>query len=529
MWDTMARRALLSAALSLLAGCAAASTVDAGEDSAVDAGWDGGPWRSALYPADWTPGWTDDAGRFLHDFSYAGYAHGEREPRLPVGLEVRVEADGGDQTADIQAALDQVGAADGGVVQLGPGVFRVDGRLVVTRSRVVLRGAGAGVTFVVFTKSSGLDYAEHLRFGGGHALVGDWPLAEDGQRRAFTVRLAASDAGTLAAGDEVAVGHVITDAYVEAHGMTGFWTAFNGTWQPFAWRTVVAVAPDGTVTLDVPLRADELVRDGASLKRVVGLVREVGLEDLSLTNAVDPGAAYASSQVHAVSLSGVIDGWVRRVSSFSADGGAHLQSGGVLVHQSSRVTVDDVHLARAQHRGGGGNGYLFEVRQSSEVLFRDDTGAEGRHNFIQNWGFGTSGCVWLRVVSAGGFATAAPGGTQGGVGYSEFHHSLATANLIDSSRFDDGFSIVNRRTESTGAGHTGTENVFWNVSGAGLLRSMQWRWGYVIGTDGLEVALDEVFIADGTRPLDWAEGLDAGALLEPRSLYEDQRRRRLGP
>ncbi|MCC6336492.1 MAG: hypothetical protein IT380_21205 [Myxococcales bacterium] len=57
---------------------------------------------------------------------------------------------------------------------------------------------------------------------------------------------------------------------------------------------------------------------------------------------------------------------------------------------------------------------------------------------------------------------------------------------------------------------------------------MQWRWGPVIGTDGLEVALDEVFIAEGTQPKDFAEGLDAGEALEPRSLYEDQRRRRLG-
>jgi hypothetical protein len=509
--------------MAALAACAGALA------SPVDAGADGGRWRSALYPADWTPGFTDDAGRFLHDFSYAGYAHGEREPTAPSSFVVRVATDGGDMTDEVQGALDAVAALDGGVVLLGPGRFRIDGTLAVAHSHVVLKGAGRDKTWLVFTKASGLDFAENLRFGGVHRLEGDWPLVEDGAARAFTVRVGTGDAGSLLAGDEVALGHVITDAYVEEHGMTGFWRAFNGTWQPFAWRTVVAVAPDGTVTLDVPLRARERVRDFASLRRVKGVVREVGLEDLSLTNAVEEGAAYRATQVAAVGFSGVVDGWVRRVSSFSeVDGGAHLQSVGLRLHQVNRVTVDDVHLAKPQHRGGGGNGYLFEVRQSSEVLTRDSTAREGRHNFIQNWGFGTSGCVWLRVVSEGGFAAATPGGTQGGVGYSEFHHSLATANLIDESRFDDGFSTVNRRLESTGAGHTGTENVFWNVSGAGLLRSMQWGWGYVIGTDGLAVALDEVFIAEGTQPSDWAEGLDAGATLEPRSLYEDQRRRRLG-
>ena len=36
------------------------------------------PWRSSLYPKDWRPGYADAQGRFLHDFSYAGYHRGER-------------------------------------------------------------------------------------------------------------------------------------------------------------------------------------------------------------------------------------------------------------------------------------------------------------------------------------------------------------------------------------------------------------------------------------------------------------------
>lgn len=276
----------------------------------------------------------------------------------------------------------------------------------------------------------------------------------------------------------------------------------------------------------MPARSPLLLRDAASLRRVSGLVHDVGVEDLAVTNAIDPGSAFAMNQVHVIGLVGVSDGFVRRVKSFSPDGGAHLQSGGVMVLQSKRVTVSDVALGRAQHRGSGGNGYLFEVRQSSDVLSRDCVARDGRHNFIQNWGFGTTGVVWLRVQSSGGFAETTPGQPQGGVGYSEFHHSLATANLVDSCRFDDGFSIVNRGQESTGAGHTGTQNVVWNVGGVGLVRSMQWGWGAVVGTTDVAVALDEVFIGTGTRPIDLLEGLDAGATLEPPSLYEDQLKRR---
>ncbi|MGP3785518.1 hypothetical protein [Paenibacillus sp. 1A_MP2] len=35
--------------------------------------------RSRLYPIDWYPGFKDEQGRFLHDFSYAGYRRGEED------------------------------------------------------------------------------------------------------------------------------------------------------------------------------------------------------------------------------------------------------------------------------------------------------------------------------------------------------------------------------------------------------------------------------------------------------------------
>jgi hypothetical protein len=117
------------------------------------------------------------------------------------------------------------------------------------------------------------------------------------------------------------------------------------------------------------------------------------------------------------------------------------------------------------------------------------------------------------------------------VGFSEFHHSLAMANLIDNATSNDGWGALNRGDESSGAGHTATENVFLNVRG-GVVRSMQFGWGYVIGaTDAtLDTSLNDLFgRAQGTAPEDFVEGAGLGDLLEPVSLYEDQRRRRLGP
>ena len=93
---------------------------------------------------------------------------------------------------------------------------------------------------------------------------------------------------------------------------------------------------------------------------------------------------------------------------------------------------------------------------------------------------------------------------------------------------------MNRGDESSGAGHAGTENVLWNSRGAGSIKSFQRGLGYVIGTSGgVVVVVDEPGFDllgrfTNTAPVDWLEGRDAGATLDPPSLYQDQRRRRLG-
>ncbi len=523
----------------LLAGCLSRVTPkpdDAGDVHDSDSDTPApSAWRSALYPADWTPAFTDPDGHFLHDFSYAGYHADGSAPPAPLPQPVWSVLDHGadptgatDSTAAVQATLDAASA--GGTVLLPAGHYRLDGELVVSHSGVVVAGEGADATFVHFTKDHDQSNRAGLWFLGSTPPVDlDWPLAVDGASRSVTVRV--QDPSGLQPGASVDVGWVISDAFVEDHGMTGTWSQFNGQWRPFFRRTVVAVDGD-QITLDVPLRSDALVRDQASIRPDEGYLTEVGLQDLSISSQVAPAAALAGTRHHAVAMVHVMDGWIRGVRTFdpSGAGTAPLQSGGLLVQESRRVTIADVALDGTQHHGDGGNGYLVEIMKSGEVLVRDTTATNGRHNFIQNWDFGTTGCVFLRTTSAGGVSDNGPISVTG---MSEFHHSLAMANLIDDSRADDGWQCVNRHLESSGAGHAGTENVFWNLGGAGTLRSMQFDVGYVVGTgDALTVITDpatpDLMLGGvGTAPADWAEGLGQAATLEPQSLYEDQLRRRL--
>jgi hypothetical protein len=556
MWVIKSCHLACLAILLAVAGCQSSGEPgDAGIDGLTDGSADGGDsqggdgagcpgcWRSALYPQDWSPALSDAQGRYLPDFSWAGYHNGTREPPAEPGGVVLSVLDQGadssgqaDSTAAFQAALDSIGLQGGGVVLVPAGLYRCDGSLTVHDSGVVMRGEGAELTKVFFTSEGNMTGRANLSFAGQPVAGPDLLLTEDAVAREHEIRVA--DVTDLAPDDDVELGAIISDDFLEEHGMTGVWQASAGQWRAFFRRTVTEVsgaAPPYTVRLDVPTRYPLKVRDGASLRKISGLLAEVGVEDLALGNAVSMAGALACDRAHVLEMIQVKDAWVRRVASFAppaAEGDYHLQSGGILIQQSKRVTVEDTVLEKAQNRGSGGNGYLFELMQASEVLLRDCQGLAGRHNFIQNWDFGTSGCVFLRPVSRDGRMVT---GLSSGTGLSEYHHSLAMANLVDGADSNDGWGAVNRGHESSGAGHTATQNVFWNLRG-GLVRSYQYGWGYVIGTRDAYVYTDPVddFVgqlaghAIGSEPLDWLEGRDEADGLQPVSLYEDQLARRLG-
>lgn len=500
-----------------------------------------GPVRSSLFPPDWQPGWRDPQGRFLADFSYAGYKNGESAlPDTPAGplFDVRTYgADptaGKDSTAAIQGAIAAAGAAGGGVVWLPAGRYRCDGVLTVDRSGVVLRGAGAEQTFVYFTRSQGMSYAAHLTLRGAVTAGPRLLLAADGAALERTVKL--DDASSLQVGDDVSVGFTISADFIAEHEMTGIWTVFAGQWKPIFRRRVVGIDTTHTphtVTLDVPLRYPAKRRDQAALQRESGYLSGCGVEALSLANAVGWTAAWAENQVHLLTLQGIKDGWVRGVRSAPAPGsdppGYHLQSSGILIKDSKRVTVKDCALQKAQNRGDNGNGYLFEISTSSEVLTTDCRAADGRHNFIQNWDFGASGLVWSGCQSVGSRSFQDAADRTGFPAASEYHHSLAMACLVEGSDIADAWQAINRLYFSSGAGHTATQSVFWNNRGSGQLLSLQYGWGYVIGTTGLSVLTGLAGVSgQGTAPEDFVEHVDLSPAtpLAPSSLYQEQLQRR---
>lgn len=518
-------------------------------------------WRSALYPEDWTPSFTDDQGRFLHDFSYAGYHRGEKPlpesvpgPRVDV-TQAPYNADPtGEKSASraIQQAINDVGRAGGGTVYLPPGTYRLhidsfrNEAILVAHSRVVIQGAGTDQTFLfldeTYTRGKAMIRVTPALTGVNWSDVDGkgQKVREDVPARATVIPL--DGPPNVSVGEWVVIQYDCTPEWVAEHNMSDGWDSSIGG--PAFYREIVAVdTVENTITIDVPVRYPVKVRDNGRVHRVSRPLEEIGLADFSIGMREHPATTGWGNNDHgvfgtgaydvhsgcAVTFNGVINSWVRDISTYKPPGNnyAHIHSIGFNFGRSRFLTIRRVSVENPQYRGGGGNGYPFVVG-TQESLYDSLRGINGRHNFTIT-GQRASGNVIYRGYIANPINSLS----------ADFHAYLSMANLIDNLTIDkDRFDAADRSSSAGVAGFpkhgvTTTQSVFWNNEGLSyrpdrpaIIRSDQYGWGYVIGTRGpaFRVALE---VNARTEPRDYLEGEGLGATLQPQSLYVDQLKRRL--
>lgn len=536
-----------------------------------------GSWRSALFPRGWVPveagGKADSKGRFLPDFSYAGYHRGEQKPPFDKGAAAAtVDAKLGDgktsATAGIQAAIDSVCKAGGGVVSLPAGTYKVAlptagsaAAITINCSRLVLRGAGPSNTRILFDDAARARSKSVITMGGGGSLTNGTAVAKltaDTVAGQSTIQLASTTG--LAVGSWVVVRADVTPEFRKAHRMdmasngeaADFWPnpSFTGLYYP---RKIKALSGT-TVTLDIPLRYPLKLRDNARVDKLGTYVEESGIEHLAVgmvqLAAPEPPATEGTKdeqysvagtteyKVHdsrAVNIGGARDSWVYDVASFepteNGGSGVHVLSHGLqLGFAAFRVHVQQCSFGRPEYRGGGGNGYLYHVQGSDNVIV-NSSATNARHGLTMNQA--CSGNVFKQITLNSSRLT------------DDSHRFLANANLFDQLELNGAWlSAVNRGNTSTGAGFTSTASVYWNAHVAKLhssakgcaVETAQWDWGYVIGTSAAAGQSSTVCTAATTNgywakldqgdPVDFVEGEGLGATLSPASLYDAQRARR---
>jgi hypothetical protein len=361
----------------------------------------------------------DERGNRVPDFSTAGYAGGDRAiPEAPIKITVDPNPSG-DNTANIQRAIDYVATlpADSnglrGAVLLLQGRHQISGNLLITNSGVVLRGCGAnsnGTTLV----AAGLDRRTLIRIAGEDdsqiTTNAEWKIADEYVpvgATSFNLRSAEG----LNAGNSIRVIRPSTQEWIDLLDANEFGGGIGGGWKPgsrdIAWDRVIKSVEGNRVTVDAPIttalefvaqtsksavsqvskpasagteRRAELETNAAKAYVVFckwpGGVQNIGIENLTLESVFD--SKNPKDENHswcAITMENVRDAWVRQVTF------KHFAGSAVALYESvSCVTVQDcLSLAPVSEDGGYRRNTFFTMGQ--QTLFLRCYSEHGRHDF----------------------------------------------------------------------------------------------------------------------------------------------------
>lgn len=161
---------------------------------------------------------TNQRGDLLPDFSFCGYhASADTLPLDNTAASQTLSPGKGDQAPQIQATLNQVAAAGGGVVLLNAGTFELLSGITI-QSNTILRGSGVGMTTLAFT-NPGSGFISIGNADAGEATTGVTTDITDTYVPVGTsnVNVASTDGFTI--GQTVFVQRTASAAWIAANGM----------------------------------------------------------------------------------------------------------------------------------------------------------------------------------------------------------------------------------------------------------------------------------------------------------------------
>ena len=459
----------------------------------------------------------------IMDFSSAGYlGGGVAIPLVPV--KVTVSPSGGDDTAPIQEAINQVSErepVDGfrGAVLLKPGSYECKETLIIRASGVVLRGSGSGTNGTTLRMGDNPHLCISISGPGRTERIGSPARMLDAYVPSGAASFAVSDASSFKAGDTVLITHPVPAAWIGFMGMDTL--DRNGkreTWLSAGSRIeterVVKGVAGNTLTLDVPLSdsfdARYLDPPGGSVQKcaVSGCISQVGVESLRI---FAPAQVVEISQKHhqAIRLNGVSDAWLRDILIEDTVNSVGLGS------SVNRVTVERVSVRHNVATKGAAKPADFSV-SGAQVLF-DRCTSTGDNLFYFVTG--------ARVTGPNVLLNCAFHGN----GHIQPHARWATGLLVDGCQVpESGIDFMNRGEMGSGHGWT----IGWAVAGNCVARSyiIQQPPGAVNWAIGCRGRREESGMPFGHKP-NLPQGIfdSHGTPVAPASLYLAQLRERLGP
>lgn len=493
-------------------------------------------WTSRLFPFNSATGkyeyrtlsandnWPAQPNWKLQDFSYAGYAFNEKPiPNVPVKITVAP----GDS---IQAALTQMSTfpkdASGfrGAVLLKAGTHIITNGVSFKCDGVVLRGESPTNTFIYVNNNVFANKAAIAVGGGGSGFMstGNPSYVISADIKMGDTTASVTNASTLfQPGDHVILTHDRNAAFLYDHNMDGV-TYWPDSQCILAWYLVVKSVSGDVITFTEPMTYRLLKSWNSKISKITKQWKNIGIENFSI--GFKQGASSADTDwAEAIRISRVTDAWVQNVRTYAPPGATDmLLSHGIVLNDVKCATIQNCNFRKAYNQGGAGNGYLYHTIRCDDILFKNCTAYDGRHNFALN---GTSSrIVFQNFVSSGNYLLC------------DTHRYLNRAILVDGGNFstpawsDSCIGFSNRGTESSGSGYTATEAVIWNTKGnsggffTSYLATLNTHGrGYAIGTYG---SLNSVRVPSDPNTRVFKEGVGKSGL-QPSSLFNEQLKLRL--
>lgn len=394
----------------------------------------------------WTSDWAtpDSAGRFSYqsdaegnripDFSHAGYMGGGVDLPLigsgsgQVPVMRTVTAIAGDNLAQIQAAIDEVGTmtpdANGyrGAVLLAKGLYEVSDTIRIPYSGVVLTGEGgmsedtANNTVI---RRTGTGTAPVIKIGGQKSVSSD-PYFTDhyvseipNTRSNITSDVVyvgensfqVADTSLYSEGDAIIIRHPSTQAWIDAidkGGATGSSAGFL-PWQEgnfdLRYHRYVTNVDEATKTLTVDAPVFNTLKKSLSQSYIF----RYDATDITTCSAVDnlfidittQGPSSENHASNAIELVETENCWVRDTTA------RHFVCAGIYVGgNSTRATILRCRAIEPHSAINGVRRYNFYASGAQLVLFQECYARNGRHSFITDGaGATTSGIVFLNSVA----------------------------------------------------------------------------------------------------------------------------------
>ena len=237
------------------------------------------------------------------DFSFCGYRQSEVQIPL-VEAKVFVPVVEGDATATIQKALDYVASLPidengfRGAVQLAPGIFEIQGKLLMRHSGVVLRGNGCKAEGGTVLRAMGPMKDELIRvFGNQEMKLGDTLRGTETYVPLNATVIPMKSVGNVKVGDRIRVIRPSTAEWLAVLGTDklGNEQEYNfSKWKPgeydMVWERTVKEGSNNSITLDVPLTMSlDPVYGGGYVLPVIqeGKIENVGIENLCCDSEFD--------------------------------------------------------------------------------------------------------------------------------------------------------------------------------------------------------------------------------------------------